>query len=143
VRRIEGFTAVVRSVLLGRGWGRSEPLIGELEGGAFALRVRHGYSNGLTRILRGHVVEAPGGCKIVGELRTLWWVVLVLRCVWLFNLYLASKVLWASSVPATALVPLFVTAFVMGIEAFGRHLGDRDEETIRRTFAKAFSDARA
>lgn len=76
-RRLRSSMAVVSSILFSPTWGRREEFVGTLSDGRLQVRVRHGYSNGFTRIFHGTLASASGGTRIVGEFRTLWWVVAI------------------------------------------------------------------
>lgn len=101
------------------------------------MRARHGYSNGLTRILHGSVRSHESGALIEGQFRTLLSVVLILRGVWIAIL-IAVAAAWHElpwGKPRDLLyaltVPLFLLTFLVGIEAFARRLGDSDEALMR------------
>jgi hypothetical protein len=145
-RRLRRVVAEVRSFLLSPTWGRSEELVGRIALPAFQLRVRHGYSNGLTRLLYGSVTPTHSGSRIDGEFRTLLWVVLVLRGVWLLllsgiALYLreARHLPFASGLAALA-GPLLTGLLLVGIETIARRMGDADEETMRSRLGELFAD---
>ncbi len=146
-RRLRSAIGQVRSFLLSPTWGRTEELVGRVENGRIRARVRHGYSNGLTRLLYGRVASTPEGSRIEGEFRTLWWVVLILRTVWLAILlpllaYLFEVARRGQSVsPAVPPGPLLTLALLVGVEAIGRRMGDRDEERMREVLSRLFADA--
>jgi len=143
----------VRSLLFSPTWGAAEPFVGRVEAGRFAMRVRHRYSNGLTRLLDGRVVRTAGGARLEGRFRTLWLVVLVLRLAWLALLLPAGRYLldglahvqqgeslsWPVFVAPLA-VPAAILALLMAIEAWARRLGDADEDRIRRHLAGLFPE---
>ena len=124
-RRLSSAMAVVSSILFSPTWGRREALVGTLSDGRLQMRVRHGYSNGLTRIFYGTITSLPRGARIDGEFRTLWWVVAIMRTITLF--FVASVILERRAAPFA----LFMVALLAGIEAFARRMGDRDEEKMR------------
>lgn len=128
--------AIVPSVLLSPTWGRTEEIVGRIDGSRFVMRARHGYSNGLTRLLHGGITERNGGSRVEGEFRTLLWVVLLLRFVWIAFL---GPVLFAPRSPAS-LVPLAAFCFVVLVEIVGRSLGDRDERKMRDHLKLIFID---
>ena len=117
--------ALVSSILFSPTWGRREELVGTLSDGRLQLRVRHGYSNGFTRIFRGTLTSTPRGARIDGEFRSLWWVVAIMRTMALF--FVLSVFLERGAAPFA----LFMVALLAGIEAVARRMGDRDEEKMR------------
>jgi hypothetical protein len=147
-RRLRAITAVVPSVLLSPTWGRSEELVGQIQPGGFKLRVRHGYSNGLTRLLYGTVSPVDSGTRIAGEFRSLLWVVLILRCAGLF--ILASVFFYlrlfarSGTLHGLALLPLaapvLTLSLLVGIETLARRMGDADEARMRSRFRESFTD---
>jgi hypothetical protein len=128
--------AVVPSVLLSPTWGRTEDMVGRIDGSRFVMRVRHGYSNGLTRLLYGGITERKHGSRIEGEFRTLLWVVLILRVVWIVFL---SQAFLAPRNPAS-LVLLAAFFFVVLVEIVGRSMGDSDERKMRDHLKLIFVD---
>lgn len=138
----------VRSLLLSIPRGGDEPFVGLVTDSRIAMRVRHGYSNGLTRLFDGRVTRTSFGARLEGRFRTLWWVVAILRLVWLLLLvpsgvYLldvarharaGGAVSW-SEVAAAAALPGATLALLWLVELWGRWLGDRDEERMRRHLA--------
>lgn len=144
--RLRGAIGPVRSFLLSPTWGRREDLIGQVKDGRFRARVRHGYSNGLTRLLYGRVTPQPSGSRVEGEFRTLWWVVLILRSASFLILFLISTYLLdlvrRGQTPSLPLVPgpILTLGFLAGIEAIARRMGDRDEERIRDLLSRLFAD---
>jgi len=143
--RLRQAIGLVRSFLLSPTWGRTEEIVGQVKDMRFRARVRHGYSNGLTRLLYGRVISTSRGSRIEGEFRTLWWVVLILRTFWLllFLSILAHllDVLRRGQSPSPAIfVPVLILGLLMGIEAMARRMGDRDEERIRSFLSRLFAD---
>jgi hypothetical protein len=130
-RRLSSSIAVVSSILFSPAWGRREELVGTLSDGRLQLRVRHGYSNGFTRIFHGTLTSTPRGARIEGEFRTLWWVVAIMRTVALF--FVASVLLERRAAPFA----LFMVALLAGIEAVARRMGDRDEEKMREFLTRS------
>lgn len=95
------------------------------------LRVRHGYSNGLTRIFYGTIASTPRGARIEGEFRTLLFVVAILR---------ALSALFAASVlfeRAALIVALPTVLLLLAIEAVARRMGDADEEKMREFLTRS------
>ena len=142
---MRGAIGRVRSFLLSPTWGRREVLVGQVENGRFRARVRHGYSNGLTRLLYGRVTSTASGSRVEGEFRTLWWVVLILRSVWGLILlsilaHLLDVVRRGHPPSLSILVPVLMLALLGGIEAVARRMGDRDEERIRDLLSRLFVD---
>jgi hypothetical protein len=135
-RRLRSAMAVVPSVLLSPTWGRTGEIVGRIDGSRFVMRARHGYSNGLTRLLYGGITGRSTGSRIEGEFRTLLWVVLVLRFVWVVFL---SQALLAPRGPAMP-VALGAFFFVILVEIVGRSLGDRDERMMRDHLKLIFVD---
>jgi hypothetical protein len=147
---------IVRSFLLSPTWGRTEDFVGQLQGSEFKMRVRHGTSNGLTRLFYGKVIPASFGSRVEGEFRTLWWVVLILRAAWVaiwapVGLYVldqvrraraGSEVDWSEFAVAFPLM-LFMFVLFIGIEAFARWMGDRDEHRMREHLNRLFEDVRS
>ncbi len=144
--RLRGAIGHVRSFLLSPTWGRREDLVGQVKDGCFRARVRHGYSNGLTRLLYGRVTPTPSGSRVEGEFRTLWWVVLILRSAWLLNLFLISTYLLfvagRNQPPILSVLPgpILTLGLLVGIEAIARRMGDRDEEKTRGLLSRLFAD---
>lgn len=142
-RLVDG-VANVRSVVWSPALGRAEPFVGAVGDRDVALRVRHPYSNGLTRIFYGEIVEEPDGAVLRGEFRTLLWVVLVMRACWilvaLFPVYFLARA--NSPLRFASFGFLIVIAFLVAIEAWARRLGDADEDTLRRHLTKVFANAR-
>jgi hypothetical protein len=144
--RLRGIIGEVRSLLLSPTWGRHEEIVGRVVNGTFRARVRHGYSNGLTRLFYGGVTPTSSGSRVSGEFRTLWWVVLILRMAWLAIVlsifaYLRD-VVRRGYTPSPSLIagPLMTLGFLVGIEGIARKLGDRDEEKIRNLLSRLFAD---
>jgi hypothetical protein len=135
-RRLRSSMAIVPSVLLSPTWGRTEEIVGRIDGSRFVMRARHGYSNGLTRLLYGAVTGRTTGSRVEGEFRTLLWVVLILRFVWIVFL---SQVLFAPRSPS-GLIPLAALLFVVIVEIVGRSLGDEDERKMRDHLKLIFVD---
>lgn len=135
-RRLRSSMAIVRSVLLSPTWGRTENIVGRVEGSRFAMRVRHGTSNGLTRLLYGTISGGTSGSRVDGEFRTLLWVVLILRFVWVVFL---GQLLLAPRNPAS-LVLLGPFFFVVLVEIVGRKMGDVDERKMREHLKRVFAD---
>ena len=110
--------------------------VGRIEGSRFVMRVRHGYSNGLTRLLYGGVTGRTTGSRVEGEFRTLLWVVLILRFVWFAFL---GQALLAPRSPST---PVLLAAFffLVLVEIVGRSLGDADERKMRDHLKLIFVD---
>jgi hypothetical protein len=135
-RRLRAAMAIVPSFLLSPTWGRTEEMVGRVEGSRFKMRVRHGYSNGLTRLLYGNIGQTHSGSRVAGEFRTLLWVVLILRFLWVVFL---GQMLFASRHPAS-LVLLGAFAFVVLVEIVGRKLGDEDERKLRSHVMRVFAD---
>jgi hypothetical protein len=145
-RRLRGSIGQVSSFLMSPTWGRREELIGRIDGGSFLVRVRHGYSNGLTRVFGGRVASTPRGSRVEGEFRTLWWVVLVLRIAWLLILlptfvYLITVLGQGRHPSPSVLGPLLTLALLVCIEAVARRMGDRDEARIQEILKRLFADA--
>ena len=145
-RRLRGSVGQVSSFLLSPTWGRREELIGRIERGSFLVRVRHGYSNGLTRVFSGRVASTPRGSRVEGVFRTLWWVVLVPRIAWLLILLPTSahlmEVMGQGRPPSPSVLgPLLTLALLVTIEAVARRMGDRDEARIREVLKSLFADA--
>ncbi len=145
-RRLRGSIGQVSSFLLSPTWGRREELIGRFEGESFLVRVRHGYSNGLTRVLYGRVASTSRGSRVEGEFHTLSWVVLVLRIAWLLILLptfaYVIEVVGQGRPPSPSLLgPLLTLALLVSIEAVARRMGDRDEARIREVLNRLFADA--
>ncbi len=140
--RIARSVAVVRSVILSPTGAGDEELVGEVEAGRFALRVRHWYSNGLTRIVYGTIAPSPNGARISARFETLLWVVLILRAIWCATLVAAAVALRAQFHWIPIVLPALLLAVLGCVEAFGRRLGDRDEEVIRRHLARLFAPDR-
>ena len=135
----------MRSFLLSPTWGRSEELVGQVADRRFRARVRHGYSNGLTRILSGQLTSTRAGSRVEGEFRTLWWVVLILRAVWFLILlavfsYLFEVVGRGQQPSPSVLGPILTLVILVAIEAVGRRMGDRDEARIREVLSRLFAD---
>ena len=142
---------MVSSFLLSPTCGRTEDFVGQLQGSEFKMRVRHGASNGLTRLFYGKVIPASFGSRVEGKFRTLCWVVLLLRVVWVaiwvpVGLYLLDQVRraraggevdWSEFTVAFPLM-LFMFVLFIGIEAFARRMGDRDEHRMREPFEPTF-----
>lgn len=135
-RRLRSSMAIVRSILLSPTWGRTENMVGRVEGSGFALRVRHGTSNGLTRLLYGSISGGTSGSRVEGEFRTLLWVVLILRFVWAVFL---GQLLLASRSP-DSLFLLGALFFVVLVEIVGRKMGDADERKMREHLRRVFAD---
>lgn len=144
---------IVRSLLWSPTWGLSEPFVGRVSDGDFEMRVRHGYSNGLTRLLYGRVTRAAAGSRIQGQFRTLWFVVLSLRLAWLAFLgpiafYLVELNRFAGAGGRTSwpevgfglVVPVAMFGFLLLIEMVARSMGDRDEERMRQHLTRLFSE---
>jgi hypothetical protein len=151
LERLRESMAIVRSLLLTPTWGKKESCVGRIEGSRVEMRVRHGSSNGLTRLFHGEVTPAAGGSRLAGEFRTLLWVVLILRAVWLallapMILVLAQLAPPGRSTPRAMLAavgaPLVTLAFLLVIEVFARRMGDADERRMREHFDRLFADAR-
>jgi hypothetical protein len=124
-KHLRASVAVVRSILFSPTWGRGEDFLATIRGTRIEMRARHGYSNGLTRIFYGSITPTPKGSRIEGEFRTLLWVVLILRVVWLFFLGAAL----AGREPA--LFGAIMILVLAGIETIARRMGDADEEKMR------------
>lgn len=120
--------------------------MGQIAPPGLKLRMRHGYSNGLTRLLYGRVNPDSSGSRIDGEFRTLLWVVLILRAVWL--LLLSGVVAFLTEVrrapPAGVLAalagPFVIWLVLAGIEVIARRMGDSDERRIRSILENLFAD---
>ena len=144
--RLRGAIGRVRSFLLSPTWGRREDLVGQVNDGRFRARVRHGYSNGLTRLLYGRVTLQPPGSRVEGEFRTLWWVVLILRSAWTLILVLISiyllDVVRRDRQPSLPVFPgpILTLGLLAGIEVIARRMGDRDEERMRDLLSRLFAD---
>ena len=155
LQRIESSMGMVRSFLLSPTSGRTEDFVGQLQGSEFKMRVRHGASNGLTRLFYGKVIPASFGSRVEGKFRTLRWVVLLLRAVWVaiwvpVGLYVLDQVRraraggevdWSEFTVAFPLM-LFMFVLFIGIEAFARRMGDRDEHRMREHLNRLFEDVR-
>jgi hypothetical protein len=128
--------AIVRSILLSPTWGRKEDMVGKVEGGRFEMRVRHGYSNGLTRLLCGRIAEEASGSRLEGEFRSLLFVVLILRFAWF--VFLGQLLLAPRS--AASLVLLGAFLFIVLVEIVGRKMGDADERKMREHLKRVFAD---
>jgi hypothetical protein len=148
--RLEAEMALVRSVVWSPAWGEEDPFVGVVSNDAVHMRVRHGYSNGFTRILYGHVEPWGEGTRLHLRFRSVWWIEALMRGVWVLlalplGLYLADllrhgffdlpKLLMAVG------VPLGTLGLLAGIEWFGRMLGDRDEQTMRAAIRGWFDAA--
>lgn len=147
-KRLRSIMAEVPSFLLSPTWGRTEAFVGQITSGGFKLRARHAYSNGLTRLLYGRVTPIGSGSRIDGEFRTLLWVVLILRVVWIvllsgILLYLRDATR-SPGLHGLGLVPLagplLTGLFLVGIETLARRWGDRDEERMRSRLNELFAD---
>ena len=148
--RLEAEMALVRSVVWSPAWGEEEPFVGLVSNDEVHMRVRHGYSNGFTRILYGHVEPSGEGTRLHLRFRSIWWVEALMRGVWVLlalplGLYLADLLRHGyfdlpyllSAVGA----PLLMLSFLAGIERIGRTLGDRDEQTMREAIRGWFDAA--
>jgi hypothetical protein len=147
---------LVRSFLLSSTWGRTEPFVGQIRGDGVRMRVRQGSTNGLTRLFYGQLTPTTDGCCLKGEFRTLLWIDLLLRFVWLALLIPTALFLvgvarraWSGQpvdwveLAISFTVVLLAFAFFLGIEIFARRLGDRDERAMRQHLDRLFPDGRA
>lgn len=146
LERLSTSATMVRSILLSPTWGKKEPFVLSIDGAGFAMRSRHGYSNGLARILRGSVSPSSKGARLEGEFRTLLFVVLILRGAWIAIL-LSVAAVWrelAREGPAGLLfalaVPVSILSFLVAIEAIARRLGDSDEREMRAHLNRLFRE---
>lgn len=140
--------AQVRSVVWSPAWGAIEPFVGVLGDDEIHMRVRHGYSNGFTRILSGSLQPTDSGSRLDLRFRTLWWIEAIMRAVWLgiglpFGFYLVSLARSASPIDraellAAVLAPALTLGFLGAIEWIARRLGRRDEQTLRDAFQRWF-----
>ena len=148
-RRLRSSMRIVGSFLLSPTWGALEHFVGQVERGRFKMRVRHGYSNGLTRLLYGKVIPIQTGGVIAARFETLWWVVLILLVMWCLilvpvALYLRQASRYGASpavLIAGALGPLVTWFFLMAIEIVARKMGDGDEVKMRQHLKDVFADA--
>jgi hypothetical protein len=147
--RLRSGMGAVRNLLLSPTWGMRDPFVGWVGQGKLGMRARHGTSNGLTRLLRGSYVATPSGSRIDGEFRSLLWVVLILRAVWLAILVPLALLAWDSfrypspnreALGPEALAPLLILGFLLAVEIFGRRMGDRDEHDMRKHLKRLFRD---
>ena len=151
LERLRESMAIVRSLLLTPTWGRRESFLGRIDGHRVEMRVRHGSSNGLTRLFYGVVTPTSQGSRVTGQFRTLLWVVLILRAVWIALgvpiVFLLVEFRGATSsaprelLPAL-LAPLVTLALLLFIEVVARRMGDTDERRMREHFDRLFADVR-
>ncbi|HEX9726274.1 MAG TPA: hypothetical protein VGC53_18500 [Vicinamibacteria bacterium] len=155
MNRLDSSMFRVKHFLLSPALGTDAAFVGQLGESAIKMRVRHGYSNGLTRLLYGQVTPTPSGSRLDLRFRTLWWVVAALRASWLLallpvGLYLIdvgrlvsphTSVDWSL---AGALLggPLVTLGLLIAIEVMARRWGDRDEEQMRDHIGRLFADTR-
>ena len=108
------------------------------------MRVRHGYSNGFTRLMDGRIEAGGSGTRLTLRFRSIWWIELLVRVVGVafvgpllvyaiaLGVYAqrGGSVDWIEAVVASVgtLVPLVM---LIGIEWFARKLGDADEHRMR------------
>lgn len=151
--RLRSSMKIVRSLLLSPAWGAVEPFVGRVGPGFFEMRVRHGYSNGLTRLLYARVRPTPRGTRIEARFTSLGWVLLILRLIWVallggIGLYLLELGGHSDRGSDMRLVEvalgLSVSAATLGallaVEVIGRRLGDRDEERMRLHLGNLFKE---
>jgi len=140
-QRIASEVAQVRSVIWSPAWGAQSPFVGVIGEREIQMRVRHGYSNGFTRLLSGTIGATEQGSRLELTFRSLLWVELLMRAVWLS--FLVPLVIHFSSGDAFdwAVVGGFAAMLgvLVGIEATGRRLGRRDEEHMRRALPTMLS----
>jgi len=153
--RIGAEMAHVRSVVWSPAFGAQVPFVGVLKLPLIQMRVRHGYSNGFTRLLDGRIesaAEAAGaGSRLTLRFQSIRWIELLVRVV---EVVLLGPVLayalgvvwyaqrggvvdWGATLAATAGAALPI-ALLVGIEWFARRLGDHDEQAMRRALRDWF-----
>jgi hypothetical protein len=151
--RLRSSMGIVRSLLLSPTSGLSEPFVGRVADGQLEMRVRHGYSNGLTRLFCGRVSPTPAGSRLEGQFRTLWFVVLILRLAWLgflvpIGFHLVDLARASSGAGRTDWLaaglglagPAATLGFLLLIEILARSMGDRDEERMRRHLTELLAE---
>lgn len=155
LHRFSSRMAVVRSAVWSPAWGREESFVGELDSSSIRMRARHGYTNGFTRLLEGRIEVAGNGTGINLRFRSLWWVELIMRALWVFLLAMASLLALeaqrhAAGAPTDSRVlglallgPALMLLFLLGVEGLGRRLGARDELRMRDAIERWFSDVRS
>ena len=152
VQRFSREMAVVRSAVWSPALLRSERFVGQVGERAVRMRVRHGYTNGFTRILSGQFDVTELGTRIDLRFRTLRWVELIMRAVW--AALLVPSILFVSGALQTApsdwravnlalAGPAVTLILIFAIEAFGRRLGDGDEREMREQIDRWFTDVRS
>lgn len=138
--RLEMESDRVRSIVWSPGFGASKGVVAELRGdGEIRMRIRHAYSNGLTRFARVRLVAAgaPGnaseGTRVELVCQSIRWVEWIMRGVWLV-LLLPVAAVWnePAALRAGAAVAVPTVAVLAVIEWVARRLGDRDEEELCR-----------
>lgn len=135
----------VRSLLFSMTWGLRGAFVGNVRGDEVQMRVRHGYSNGYTRLMFGRIEPAPsgGGSRLRVEFHDVRFVVLLMNVV---TLLILGPGLWywlRNGAPEALIVPAAVVGILLVVEIIGRKLGRRDEEAMRRHLAASFQDVMA
>ena len=153
--RLRSGMAWVDSLLLTPTWGVSEDFVGNIRDDRLEMRVRHGYSNGYTRLLYGRIEATHSGSRIRIEFKpvrfvivvmtVLWWVILIPTLIYLASLvrhaFLGGSVDWRV-VGFWALGPGATLAVLYVVEVIGKKLGQRDEERMRQHVEGMFADVR-
>lgn len=153
MKRLAVSMTLVKHFLLSPAWGNTEEFIGQLGDSTIRMRVRHGYSNGLTRLLYGTVTATRSGSLLHLRFRTLWVVEAILRAIWVIMLLaMGFEIIDAPSHPGrggpaqwrhlglSLVGPAATLMFVVVIEALARRLGDADERRMRRHINDVFAD---
>ena len=151
LRRVESAMARVRSLILTPTWGVDRDFVGNVQDDRFQMRVRHGYSNGYTRLLFGRVEARGSGSRVSLEFRDVRFVVLLMNGVSALMVatslvYLASIWRYASqggevdwmAVGAGLFGPSVVLFTFLIVEVIGRRLGRKDEKKMRQHIRSLF-----
>ena len=142
--RLSADVTRVKSVVWSPAFGARTSFVAVVDLPTLEMRVKHGYSNGFTRLLYGTIQPHGTGSRLELSFRSIWWIELLVRLIEVFLLgplvaYSIALLLFAlrggeiqwTPVLVWACTPLLTVALLAGIEIFARALGDRDEQHMR------------
>lgn len=149
--RLKSSISIVKYFLLSPTFALNTNFVGNVDGDNFRIRKRNWYSNGLTKLLYGRIIDFDRGCLLEAEFKTLFLVVLLMR--FLIGVFLILTV--CKTIPLAlyyfstgylqfcclgAILFPVIMIFLILIELFARYLGNLDQKSISNFIHDLFRD---
>jgi hypothetical protein len=110
----------------------NQAVVGRVGSETFSIRMRNGYRNSFRQVLRGRMIDAPGGgtqidCS-VGMSR--W--VMIFMCMWFGGLILIGGTLVTTTADGLRTLPVLLGMFAFGVAlvALGRFLARNEKDDL-------------